>query len=38
MKEIEDIFKTRDFKKLPKTKRIFIRIWIAFLYNTTCIL
>jgi hypothetical protein len=26
MKELDDIFKTEKFKKLPKDKRIFIRI------------
>jgi hypothetical protein len=33
MKELDDIFETEEFKKLPRTKRIFIRIWIAFLFT-----
>lgn len=36
MKELEDIFQTDEFKKLPILKRFFIRIWVAFLY-TICL-
>lgn len=31
MKELEDIFKTEEFKSLPKYKRILIRFKVAFI-------
>jgi len=31
MEELEDIFKTNDFKKLPWLKRFWIRLQIAFI-------
>ena len=31
MKELEDIFKTKEFKSLPIGKRILIRLKIAFI-------
>jgi hypothetical protein len=31
MEQLEDIFKTDDFKKLPCLKRVWIRLQIAFI-------